>query len=62
MVGIIELMRQGRYVVARSFGNALLVYIVIALIYFVLTYLGTYLLGRLAKRMAIPGHAPGGMQ
>lgn len=62
VVGIVELMRQGRYVVARSFGNALLVYIVIALIYFVLTYLGTYLLGRLAKRMTIPGQSPGGMQ
>ena len=55
VVGIIELMRQGRYVVARSFGNALLVYIVIAIIYFLLTYFGTYLLGRLAKRLTIPG-------
>lgn len=59
VVGIVELMRQGRYVVARSFGNALLVYLVIALIYFVLTYFGTYLLGRLARRLAIPGHASG---
>ena len=55
VVGIIELMRQGRYIVARSFGNALLVYIVIAIIYFLLTYFGTYLLGRLAKRLNTPG-------
>lgn len=60
VVGIVELMRQGRYVVARSFGNALLVYCVIAVIYFVLTYFGTHLLGRLAKRLAIPGHSTGG--
>jgi polar amino acid transport system permease protein len=59
VVGIVELMRQGRYVVAGSFGNALLVYIVIALIYFVLTQIGTSLLGRLSERMAIPGHSAG---
>lgn len=59
VVGIVELMRQGRYVVARSFGNALLVYIVIAIIYFLLTYFGTYLLGRLAKRYTIPGFSAG---
>jgi polar amino acid transport system permease protein len=59
VVGIVELMRQGRYIVARSFGNALLVYVVIALIYFVLTHFGTYLLGLLSKRMAIPGHSAG---
>ena len=59
VVGIVELMRQGRYVVARSFGNALLVYIVIAIIYFLLTYFGTYLLGRLAKRLTIPGYSAG---
>jgi polar amino acid transport system permease protein len=60
VVGIVELMRQGRYVVARSFGNALLVYIVIAIIYFFLTYFGTYLLGRLAKHLTTPGHSTGG--
>jgi polar amino acid transport system permease protein len=60
VVGIVELMRQGRYVVARSFGNALLVYITIAIIYFILTYFGTYLLGRLAKHLTIPGHSAGG--
>ena len=60
VVGIVELMRQGRYVVARSFGNALLVYIAIAIIYFLLTYFGTYLLGRLAKHLTIPGHSTGG--
>lgn len=60
VVGIVELMRQGRYVVAGSFGNALLVYSVIAIIYFILTYFGTYLLGRLANKLAIPGHAVGG--
>jgi polar amino acid transport system permease protein len=32
-VGVTELLRQGRYIVARTFGNALLVYTVCALIY-----------------------------
>ncbi len=60
VVGIIELMRQGRYVVAGSFGNALLVYSVIALIYLFLTYCGLFLMGRLSKKLAIPGFASAG--
>ena len=59
VVGIIELMRQGRYVVAGSFGNALLVYCTIALIYLALTWFGTLLLGILSKKLAIPGHSVG---
>ena len=59
VVGIIELMRQGRYIVAGSFGNALLVYCTIALIYWTLTYFGTLLLGLLSKKLAIPGYSTG---
>jgi polar amino acid transport system permease protein len=59
VVGIVELMRQGRYIVAREFGDALLVYSVIALIYFLLTYAGNHLLERLAHRLAIPGVTAG---
>jgi polar amino acid transport system permease protein len=59
VVGIVELMRQGRYIVAREFGDALLVYSFIALIYFFLTYAGNHLLGRLARRLTIPGETAG---
>jgi polar amino acid transport system permease protein len=59
VVGIVELMRQGRYIVAREFGDALLVYSVIALIYFFLNYAGNHLLGRLARKLAIPGEMAG---
>ena len=56
VVGIIELMRQGRYIVARTFGNSLLIYSTIAVIYFLLFCIFTALLHLLARRLAIPGH------
>ncbi len=55
VVGIVELMRQGRYIVAREFGDALLVYSFIALIYFLLTYAGNFVLERFARALVIPG-------
>jgi len=55
-VGVTELMRQGRYIVARTFGNALLVYLVCAVIYFVLVYTGNKLLGLLEEKYKIPGY------
>ncbi len=42
--GVTELLRQGRYIVARTFGNALLVYTVCALIYFILVFIGNQFL------------------
>ena len=56
VVGLIELMRQGRYIVARTFGNSLLIYSTIAVIYFLLFCIFTALLHLLARRLAIPGH------
>jgi len=55
-VGVTELMRQGRYIVARTFGNALLVYSVCAVIYFILVYSGNKLLALLEERYKIPGY------
>ena len=56
-VGVTELLRQGRYIVARTFGNALLVYTVCALIYFILVFLGNQLLKFLEEKYKIPGYA-----
>lgn len=55
-LGITELMRQGRYIVARTFGNAILVYIICALIYFVIVHLGVKFLNFLEQKYKIPGY------
>jgi polar amino acid transport system permease protein len=55
-LGITELMRQGRYIVARTFGNAILVYVICALIYFVIVHLGVKLLDFLEDKYKIPGY------
>jgi len=54
-VGVIELVREGRYIIVRTF-EPMVVYITIALIYFVLTYCGNRLLGLLERKLAVPGY------
>ena len=53
-VGVIELVREGRYIIVRTF-EPMLIYITIAVIYFVLTYAGNRSLGYLEERLEIPG-------
>jgi len=55
-VGVTELLRQGRYIVARTFGNALLIYTVCALIYFMLVFVGNQFLRILEEKYKIPGY------
>ncbi|MFW6149479.1 MAG: amino acid ABC transporter permease [Atribacterota bacterium] len=55
-VGVTELLRQGRYIVARTFGNALLIYTVCALIYFILVFVGNQALKILEEKYKIPGY------
>lgn len=55
-IGITEMMRRGRHIVAREFGYALLIYSVIAIIFLILVYVGTKLLSLLEERLQIPGH------
>lgn len=62
VVGIVELMRQARYVVARTFGNSLLVYSFVALVYFALVYSSNLLLGVLMRRLQVPGLGTGGRE
>jgi len=54
-VGVVELVREGRYIIVRTF-EPMLVYITIALLYFVLTYAGNKLLALLEKKLTIPGY------
>jgi len=52
----VELMREGTYIVARTFGRySLEVYLFVALVYLVLVYGGNLALSLLARRLAIPG-------
>ena len=55
-VGVIELVREGRYIIARTF-EPMLIYVTIALIYLVLTYTGNKLLRYLEEKSRIPGFA-----
>jgi polar amino acid transport system permease protein len=55
VVGVVEILRQARYVIAYTFGHALLIYGFCALIYFALTHLGNYFIYRLEERLYIPG-------
>jgi len=54
-VGVIELVREGRYIIVRTF-EPMLIYITVALIYFLLTYVGNWLLGFLEEKLAVPGY------
>ena len=55
VVGVPELLRRARYIIAYTRGNALLMYALIALIYLLLTRTGTSLLHRLEDRLWVPG-------
>lgn len=53
-VGVIELVREGRYIIVRTF-EPMIIYITIAVIYFILTYAGNRSLGYLEEKLKIPG-------
>ena len=55
IVGVVEILRQARYVISYTYGNSLLVLGFCALIYFLLTRLGNSLLFRLERRLWVPG-------
>lgn len=55
VVGLPELLRRARYIIAYTRGNALFMYILVALIYLAMTRLGTSLLYRLEERLWVPG-------
>lgn len=55
LVGVVELLRRGKYIVSYTYGNALVVYIFCGVIYFILTSLGNNLLYKLEQRISVPG-------
>jgi len=53
-LGVVELVRQGRYIIVAT-REPLVIYLTIAAIYLILTLLSNNTLGRLEKRLRIPG-------
>lgn len=54
-IGVVEVLRQARYLNARNFRLAMPAYLTVALFFLILTYLGTWSLGLLERRLRIPG-------
>ncbi len=54
-IGVVEIVRQARYISVRNFPLTLPVFILVAFMFLVLTYLGNWGLGRLEQRLHVPG-------
>lgn len=54
-IGVVEVLRQARYLNARNFRLAMPAYIVVALMFLLLTYGGNWLLGKLERSLRVPG-------
>ena len=55
VIGVVELTRQAKYIVSNTQGNILVIFAVVALIYFVVNRIGNSLLYRVEDRLAVPG-------
>jgi polar amino acid transport system permease protein len=55
VVGLNEVLRHARIIIDSHYNLAMLTYLTVALIFLVLTYAGNWSLGRLEKRLRIPG-------
>ncbi|MCR4392241.1 MAG: amino acid ABC transporter permease [Candidatus Acetothermia bacterium] len=54
-IGVVEVMRQARYLTARNFRLALPAFIAVALLFLILTYVGNWTIGLMERRLRIPG-------
>lgn len=54
-IGVVEVMRQARYLGSREFPLTLPAYVLVALLFLVVTYAGLFLLGRVERKLRIPG-------
>ncbi|ALM53249.1 amino acid ABC transporter permease [Halomonas huangheensis] len=55
VIGVVELTRQAHYIITSTQGNVLLVFAVVALLYFILNRTGNSLLYALERKLAVPG-------
>lgn len=55
LIGVVELLRRGKYIVSYTYGNSLVVFSFCALIYLILTRIGNMALYRFEEKLAVPG-------
>ena len=55
VIGLVELTRQGKYIVSNLQGDTLIVFGVVAAMYFVVNYLGNHMIYRLERFLSVPG-------
>lgn len=55
VVGVVEIMRQAKYIIAYTFGNTAAVYLFVGVLYFILTRMGTFFFYKLEERLWVPG-------
>lgn len=54
-IGVVEVMRQARYIGSREFPLTLPAYVLVAFLFLVVTYTGLFLIGNAEKKLRIPG-------
>lgn len=54
-IGVVEVMRHARYIASRDLPLTLPVFVVVALLFLILTYAGLFVLGRAERKLRIPG-------
>lgn len=54
-IGVIEVFKRARFIMGRNYALALPAFMVVALFFLALTYLGNWTLGALERRYRIPG-------
>lgn len=55
VIGVVELTRQAKYIISNTQGNILVVFAVVAAMYFIFNRLGNWSLYKLEKKLAVPG-------
>lgn len=54
-IGVIEVFKRARFIIGRQYGLALPAFMLVALFFLALTYVGNWTLGALERRYRIPG-------
>lgn len=54
-IGVVEVLQKARFISSREFPLTFPAYVTVALLFLFLTYAGLFLLGKLEKRLRIPG-------
>ena len=55
VVGVVEIMRNAKYIIAYTYGNTAAVYLFVGVLYFTLTRIGTFFFYKIEDRLWVPG-------